>query len=158
MNIKKVVCIIVLSLIIACLCSTVYASNEKIKSLDDIDEKYHKHEHDRISEIIGMKDPSKEIGVIVPNVPIDQEYIVPGKPSCPNCTWFTVSVCAAEAIYVGTGTHWFGTCEVDYFTSNGAEICPQCTLVLEYYGEHYCWEIHDTCAAGWYDVCPMDVS
>jgi hypothetical protein len=95
---------------------------------------------------------------------IDWEFVVgsnDAKPMCPYCYWFAVTVCAAEARWIGEGSHkplFQPRCYMDYFDSRGALMCPQCLEVLEQYGYHYCWEIHDSCSKGWYDICPMDVS
>lgn len=134
----------------------------KLKSLDDLSKQYHIHEKERIASILEMEDPSKEIHVIVPNVPIDQNNLLDQgqRGTCPYCcSEPTVSVCAAEATLEGVGTHWFfGTCTVHYFISRGAEMCPFCGKIIAHYGYHDCWEIHSDCFKGWYDVCPMDVT
>lgn len=85
-------------------------------------------------------------------------------PNCTDCSWFTVSVCAAEATLADEGYHrgFLGLVETDcyayYFVSRGAEMCPTCYKVLWEYGAHDCWEIHKKCSKGEYDVCPMTVS
>lgn len=78
------------------------------KSLDDIDPKYHIHEKERINFILEMDDllKAKEIDNFVPNVPIDQEYLLnldSRSGPCPYCyEWPTVTVCAAAARFDGS--------------------------------------------------------
>mgnify|MGYP004597505465 CR=1 FL=1 len=80
----------------------------------------------------------------------------PTRYICINCNWFCVTVCAAEAVHYDTGRH--GDCEVYYFKSRGAMMCPTCQTAWVQYGYHDCWEVHKTCWKGYYDVCPMEVT
>lgn len=97
---------------------------------------------------------------------VDWQLIVDGGPStkymCDDCGFMTASVCAADGTYLSTGSHkpWFKPlCLVDYYGSRAAEMCQFCYSVQWIYdGNHLCWEYHDSCSAGWYDVCPMQVS
>ena len=84
---------------------------------------------------------------------------------CPYCEKsFTVTVCAGDATLVDEGYHrgFLGLFETDcyayYFMSRGARMCPNCTRVVEEFGQHYCWESHKKCSRGEFDVCTMDVS
>lgn len=97
---------------------------------------------------------------------VDWQLVVGGGPStrymCDDCGFFTASVCSADGKFLSSGSHkpWFKpTCLVDYYGSRGAEMCQFCMKVQWLYdGDHLCWEYHDSCSRGWYDVCPMEVS
>ena len=160
---KKLIVIILVIVLTLGMIGSAYASEStpKIKDLDDLDKEYHEHEHDRIADIIGMKDPSKELGVVIPNVPIEQGNLLGQKANCNDCNVFAVTVCAAQAILVEQGTcpHSGAPCVMSIFKSGGAMMCPVCADVLWVYAtNHYCWEIHTTCWRGWIDMCPMQVS
>lgn len=123
---------------------------------------FKEEEQRRIEEITQSPNSSDWIGVFVENLPLDSN--ISTYPMCTDCEWFTVSVCAAEAILYDEGYHrgFLGLFETDcyayYFKSRGAEMCPTCYKVIWEYGEHHCWEVHRKCSKGNYDVCPMQVS
>jgi len=83
--------------------------------------------------------------------------------TCGKCGDFAPIVCAAEAKRVGEGSHkygflWSNTCNVVYFTSRSSSICIACYNIVEVFDYHYCWEVHQDCDRGIYDICPCEVS
>lgn len=76
--------------------------------------------------------------------------------NCTNCAGFTEYVCMQNPAKVDEGYH--GSCYVQYFQSDSYRVCRSCLTTYEYMGKHDCWEVHDTCAKGFYDVCPVEVS
>ena len=83
--------------------------------------------------------------------------------TCSECGDFAPIVCAAEAIHYASGTHkygflWTEICNVAYFNSRSASMCIACYTVVEVFGYHDCWEVHQDCGRGQYDVCPCEIS
>jgi len=114
----------------------------------------------RIQEITQSPNSKDWLGVVVENLPLNNA--VSFYPTCLDCSWFTVSVCAGEATLYDEGYHrgFLGLFETDcyayYFSSRGAEMCPTCYKVLWVYDGHFCKEVHSKCSKGEYDTCPFD--
>lgn len=148
--------------IICCITINVTAFASDVSALEDFYDYLKTEESERINEIINSPNSEDYLGVVEENLPLNSEISL--IPTCVDCGWFTVSVCAAEATLIGQGYHtgFLGIFQTDcyayYFVSRGAEMCPTCYDILWEYGEHYCWEIHKTCSKGDYDVCPMQVT
>ena len=119
-------------------------------------------EQRRIDEITQSENSDEWLGVVVENLPLDND--VSFYPTCSDCYNFTVKVCAGEATLYDEGYHkgFLGLFDTDcyayYYASRGAEMCPVCYKVLWVYDQHYCREIHMKCSKGDYSTCPMDVS
>ena len=81
-------------------------------------------------------------------------------PSCNGA--LCVTVCYADAHLYAQNSHFsiipWGTCNVSYFSSRAEIVCPVCYAEYGTLDSHDCWEIHDFCNKGWYDICPCDVS
>ena len=115
----------------------------------------------RIQEITQSPNSSDWLGVVVENLPLNND--VSFYPTCLDCSWFTVDVCAGESTLYDEVYHYGGflgmfltDCYAYYFSSRAAEICPGCYNVLHVYESHYCYEVHMKCSKGEYDTCPFD--
>lgn len=81
--------------------------------------------------------------------------------TCMQCGEWCVTVCAADG---EIGDVWYHDtlltkdCKITILRSRGASMCSSCAFVNEQYGYHDCWEVHNKCSIGRYDICPMDES
>ena len=119
-------------------------------------------EQRRVEEIQQSPDSQAWVGVFRENMPLDSDVSL--YPMCVDCSCSTVSVCAGDAKLVFEGYHrgilgFMTECYAYYYTSRGADMCPQCFSVIEIFeGEHDCFQIHKKCSKGNYDTCPLDVT
>ncbi len=87
---------------------------------------------------------------------------------CANC-WGgqMVEVCNQDKVLLDQGEHSYGflgrkKCYAKYYKSRGGYVCPWCGAVEVWmdtidggYAYHLCYESHDSCSKGQYDVCPF---
>ena len=81
--------------------------------------------------------------------------------ACEKCyIGFVDYVCQGTPVERDTGTHKYGlfgskTCTVTYNYCYSDYACLQCGEVYEEdYGPHLCWEEHEDCGRGHYNLCP----
>lgn len=125
------------------------------EELHDSLNEYRIEEARRRDEIQNSNNSSAWLGIYRENVPFSNDIAM--YPMCTDCSWFTVSVCGMEDVLMDEGYH-NSKCYAYYYSSRGADMCPTCYKVVFQYGYHNCWESHETCSKGEYDVCPMQES
>ena len=126
----------------------------------------HSYETKKINNIIKcMNGEEHDHGVCEDNSEILHINIPDISPmmTCSQCGDSAPIVCAAEEIHYDSGTHkygflWTETCNVAYLNSRSASISIACYNIVEVFGYHDCWEIHQNCSKGKYHVCPCDIS
>lgn len=86
---------------------------------------------------------------------------------CSHC-WSDsmLEVCSNDMRLIEYGYHQYGflgnkSCYARYYDSRGGYVCPSCGAVEMWmdidggYARHLCFENHDSCSKGYYDVCPF---
>lgn len=82
--------------------------------------------------------------------------------TCTACGNFSLTVvCNAEFFVYDQGyhTYMFGTkqCYATYYRCSSQRMCIICYHIDERYGNHDCYEKHQTCSYGNYKICPCDM-